>query len=403
MPLHPLRVCARFTRRSGADFEDGLDLDREVERQARPCPPRTGMPADRARRPPRTGPSSHRRPCLWFMPGAQLTMPRTFTTRVTRIERPELIAEGGEEGEPRGPAGFAALLEGEVAADLAAGRRAVGAGRGAHAPRCRAGSRCAPRGPGWRSPYSGQVARARSSTIRCLCGHGPSVTVRGGACGRAASSIGYHSQMETASVSETKNGLTALLDRVKAGESVLITERGVPIARLEPLARSTEPEGRIERLVRAGLVRPPSAPPPLELVPARPDPGCRMGSMRWRRCSRSGIPAGEVLGRVCHRAAARRSGGDRRGDDGVRASTPTSSCGGPQRCERRRRWHVSREMERSRRKPGSRPRGGRRRLEASWNEIDPTDRVRQQAMRLLRVHSLRAADSLQLAAAIDGG
>lgn len=35
-----------------------------------------------------------------------------------------------------------------------------------------------------------------------------------------------------------------------------------------------------------------------------------------------------------------------------------------------------------------------------WSVIPPTDRVRQQAMRLLRLHPLRAADALQLAAAL---
>jgi hypothetical protein len=39
-------------------------------------------------------------------------------------------------------------------------------------------------------------------------------------------------------------------------------------------------------------------------------------------------------------------------------------------------------------------------LSAGWNEVVPTDAVRNTAFRLLRVHSLRAADSLQLAAAV---
>ena len=38
-------------------------------------------------------------------------------------------------------------------------------------------------------------------------------------------------------------------------------------------------------------------------------------------------------------------------------------------------------------------------LRASWLEILPSDEVRDEAMRLLRVHALRAADALQLAAA----
>jgi hypothetical protein len=40
-----------------------------------------------------------------------------------------------------------------------------------------------------------------------------------------------------------------------------------------------------------------------------------------------------------------------------------------------------------------------RQLAAYWNEIDASDAIREAATRLLRVHPLRAADALQLAAA----
>jgi uncharacterized protein len=39
-------------------------------------------------------------------------------------------------------------------------------------------------------------------------------------------------------------------------------------------------------------------------------------------------------------------------------------------------------------------------LRARWNEVQPTQEVRERAERLLRVHRLRAADALQLAAAL---
>ena len=39
-------------------------------------------------------------------------------------------------------------------------------------------------------------------------------------------------------------------------------------------------------------------------------------------------------------------------------------------------------------------------LAAGWVEIRPLDRIRRRAIRLLRVHPLRAADALQLAAAL---
>lgn len=41
-----------------------------------------------------------------------------------------------------------------------------------------------------------------------------------------------------------------------------------------------------------------------------------------------------------------------------------------------------------------------RELSESWHEVMPSDAVRQTAERLLRVHSMRAVDSLQLAAAL---
>jgi predicted nucleic acid-binding protein len=39
-------------------------------------------------------------------------------------------------------------------------------------------------------------------------------------------------------------------------------------------------------------------------------------------------------------------------------------------------------------------------LALAWHEVQPTDRIRQLAIRLLRVHQLRAGDAFQLAAAI---
>jgi predicted nucleic acid-binding protein len=38
-------------------------------------------------------------------------------------------------------------------------------------------------------------------------------------------------------------------------------------------------------------------------------------------------------------------------------------------------------------------------LAAGWHEVDPSDAVREAAVRFLRVHPLRAADALQLSAA----
>jgi prevent-host-death family protein len=76
--------------------------------------------------------------------------------------------------------------------------------------------------------------------------------------------------MKTASITEAKNGLSALIDRVRAGETILITDRGIPVARIEPVERSDQPVGRLERLVRAGIARPPSTRMPSRLLDTPP-------------------------------------------------------------------------------------------------------------------------------------
>lgn len=63
--------------------------------------------------------------------------------------------------------------------------------------------------------------------------------------------------MKKASISEAKNGLSRLLERVRRGETILITDRNRPVARLEPVSSNlaAEVKGRLERLQRSGLVR----------------------------------------------------------------------------------------------------------------------------------------------------
>src|SRR5438445_208077 len=63
--------------------------------------------------------------------------------------------------------------------------------------------------------------------------------------------------MKTASVTDEKNNLSKYLEQVKNGEPVLITERGVVIARIESMrARQdkTADEARLARLERAGVI-----------------------------------------------------------------------------------------------------------------------------------------------------
>jgi prevent-host-death family protein len=80
--------------------------------------------------------------------------------------------------------------------------------------------------------------------------------------------------MKTASVSEAKAKLSALLDVVSAGETVTITDRGRAVARLVPAVGSDagDDEARIARLERAGLIRRPEEKLDVDAYFSRPLP-----------------------------------------------------------------------------------------------------------------------------------
>lgn len=83
--------------------------------------------------------------------------------------------------------------------------------------------------------------------------------------------------MKTATITEAKNGLSALIDQVRAGRTILITDRGIPVARLEPMADYPDDEGRLARLERAGIVRRGGGPVALDQL-RRPAPKLRYGA-----------------------------------------------------------------------------------------------------------------------------
>lgn len=57
-------------------------------------------------------------------------------------------------------------------------------------------------------------------------------------------------------VRDLKNGLSEYLRRVKAGERLIVTERGRPVAEVSPIGSAgLTPEQRLDRLVEAGEVR----------------------------------------------------------------------------------------------------------------------------------------------------
>jgi prevent-host-death family protein len=59
----------------------------------------------------------------------------------------------------------------------------------------------------------------------------------------------------TASVAQLKARLSEYLRQVKGGSELVITERGIPVARLSPLDAERRRSTRAERLARAGLLR----------------------------------------------------------------------------------------------------------------------------------------------------
>jgi prevent-host-death family protein len=61
--------------------------------------------------------------------------------------------------------------------------------------------------------------------------------------------------MKKAAVSELKAHLSEYLNQVKAGGEILITDRGKPVARLVPIARSKTDKEALIQMEKQGLIR----------------------------------------------------------------------------------------------------------------------------------------------------
>ena len=74
--------------------------------------------------------------------------------------------------------------------------------------------------------------------------------------------------MKRATITEAKNQLSALIDRVRHGDTVVITDRGRPVARLVSAVTEApaDTEGRLARLQRRGGIRPATAAAPRALI-----------------------------------------------------------------------------------------------------------------------------------------
>lgn len=78
--------------------------------------------------------------------------------------------------------------------------------------------------------------------------------------------------MKIANITDAKNGLSTLIDGLKVGSPVLIVDRGRPVAWLEAVAGSAqeEPDSRLLRLLRDGVVRLRRTDPPQTLFSTQP-------------------------------------------------------------------------------------------------------------------------------------
>lgn len=72
--------------------------------------------------------------------------------------------------------------------------------------------------------------------------------------------------MKTATITEMKNGLSAYIDRVRTGESILVTDRGIPVAVLEPVTGLEHLDPQLLALERKGLIRRGRGPIPEDLL-----------------------------------------------------------------------------------------------------------------------------------------
>jgi prevent-host-death family protein len=78
----------------------------------------------------------------------------------------------------------------------------------------------------------------------------------------------------TTSVAALKARLSEYLRRVKAGDEVIVTDRGAPVARLVPLEPAERRATRRDRLLRSGLLRPGRGKLPKAITTSTPpDPG----------------------------------------------------------------------------------------------------------------------------------
>ena len=72
--------------------------------------------------------------------------------------------------------------------------------------------------------------------------------------------------MRTAAIAKLKAGLSGYLESVKAGEQIVVTDRGRPVALIVPISPGISEDERMSELVVKGLIRPGRGPIPASLI-----------------------------------------------------------------------------------------------------------------------------------------
>ena len=94
--------------------------------------------------------------------------------------------------------------------------------------------------------------------------------------------------MKSVSISEARNGFSDLLRQVRLGETVLVTDRGKPVARIEPCrAEAFGDGGAAALLARRGIAAPPRAALDVESFRNAPRPRLRAGLRAGEAVSRA--------------------------------------------------------------------------------------------------------------------
>ena len=196
--------------------------------------------------------------------------------------------------------------------------------------------------------------------------------------------------MKRVPISELKARLSEYLAGVRAGEEIIVTDRGRPVARIAPVKGESGVDGRIDRLVRTGQITPPADADEAECAWSRSGgrPARRKAGRFVRFWDASSIVA------LCVDEDRTERMDEFLCEDNELAvwwATPVECASALAR--RRREGSLSPAAEHAAHEVLDT-------LAAAWYEVQAGFLVRSHALRLLRVHPLRSADALQLAAAL---